>query len=131
MILSSCFRLDHTKSCLGFSILVFAPNIKLLWLFNPLSLLFANPNPKSKSRLFEPGKGGGGEGGVGTFIKNDGDALCLLGLQITDFGLTQGVQVETPIFLAVIVSFRVASEEIEKKKPSFYFGGSRLERKSR
>ena len=57
MILSSCFLLDHTKSCLGFSSLVVAPNIKLLWVFNLLSLLFANPIPTQD--VLEPGGGGG------------------------------------------------------------------------
>ena len=37
-------------------------------------------------------------------------------MQITDFGLTLGVQDETSIFLVVNVSFMVASEESKKKK---------------
>ena len=44
------------------------------------------------------------------------------------FSLNFGVEDETPIFLAVEVSFRVASEEI-KKGPSFCFGGRLLGRK--
>ena len=36
------------------------------------------------------------------------------GVQIKDFGFTKGVHDETPKFLAVKISFRVATEENKK-----------------
>ena len=36
-----------------------------------------------------------------------------LGVQITNFALTLGVQAETPIFVAFKISFRVACKEIK------------------
>ena len=56
----------------------------------------------------------GGGGGVDYFIK-------IAGMFVVS------VEKEIPMFLAVKVSFRVASKEI--KKTSFCFGGIRLERK--
>ena len=39
-----------------------------------------------------------------------------LWIQITDFGLTYGVQDKTPIILAPIISFSIAQEKIKKLK---------------
>lgn len=53
--------------------------------------------------------------------KGRGCSSSRLGLLITDSCLTQGVPEETPLFLAVKVSLRVALEDITKKKLSFSF----------
>ena len=54
--------------------------------------------------------------------------LSRLGVQITDFGFTEGVQNKTSILLADKVSIRVTREEIKHRYRYAVCGLSRLER---